>query len=418
MTDRAGFFAGISDVLTELCIFYMVGGVFIMHRRGWGLHLGWLLLLGLVCAAAFALVLKKPRPVPVLTAMTGVLFVAGMALFILVSTIPIRFGYIFVMAIGAGMAVGLPLYFCLHRPSLYGHLSHLDALILALLVLLLCWKALEIDEATVAMMTVTLLLDAAAAVGLRMSGPDGNGGADVTRASLVALGATGCLGVVIAGAAALFSKSGGVTGAVLRGLGRFFAAVGGGLERFFLWLGSLLYRPEQYDTVVLEGELPSVAEAELEMGELTLNVNTTVLGVVLCLLLLAAAVAIAVFWRKKSVVRGTETDLAPSDTVVRRKTAARTGVLARLLAALRFRWTVFRKRNTPAGLLIRLERRGKRHKTPRLEGETMRSFLCRMDPSGGLDGLADALDMEYYGGLGRVMTVRQCRALGRYIRRV
>ena len=97
MRDRAGFFAGLSDVLTQMCAYYVVAGILIMSKRGWGLHLFWLLLCAAACAFVFAYVLKKPRGVPFLTGLTGGLILAVMGVFRLASSTPMRFGYGFVL---------------------------------------------------------------------------------------------------------------------------------------------------------------------------------------------------------------------------------------------------------------------------------------------------------------------------------
>ena len=88
------------------------------------------------------------------------------------------------------------------------------------------------------------------------------------------------------------------------------------------------------------------------------------------------------------------------------------------MQALRFRCTVFKNRDTPGGLLVLLERQGKKRRAPRETGESMRSFIRRMDGSGGLDELSDALDREYYGGETGAMTAKRCRELRKYMRRL
>ena len=50
-------------------------------------------------------------------------------------------------------------------------------------------------------------------------------------------------------------------------------------------------------------------------------------------------------------------------------------------------------------------------------GESMRAFITRMDASGGLDELSDALDREYYGGGTGALSARRCRELRRYMRK-
>ncbi|MCD7768869.1 MAG: hypothetical protein LUH36_01940, partial [Oscillospiraceae bacterium] len=215
----------------------------------------------------------------------------------------------------------------------------------------------------------------------------------------------------------LFSRSGGLTGNVLAGIGAFFAAIGGGVEGFFQWLAGLLRREQTYEAIEIENEIPSVAGIEQSAEAMELSVNTTAVGVVLVIALLAIAVAVALLLRKRKISLGTNTAAVTSHTVMRRGGSPVKKLWQDMKAALRFRWTSWRQRNTPGGLLIRLERLGKRKHMPRQQGETMRHFIRRMDPSGGLDPLADALDREFYGGQGRAMTARRCRELGRYMKK-
>ncbi|MCD7845010.1 MAG: hypothetical protein LUG57_03995 [Oscillospiraceae bacterium] len=414
MRDTAGFLAACADVLTEMCIFYMAAAIFLCPST-WGVGLGWLLLCALVCAVVFAAVLKKPRSTPVLTVLTLVLGFGSFGLYMLASATPLAFGYGFVMAVGAGMTVGMPLYYAMHRPKIHTHLSHLDVLVMALFVLLLCREALDISPAAIAFVVAVAFLDAATAVGLRMTGEDGSGGEYAARACLVALGAAVGVFLVVGLFTLLFSRSAGLTGSVLAGVGAFFAAIGGSVERFFQWLATLFQREQTYEAIEIENEIPSVAQIEQSAETMQLSVNTTVVGIVLVVALLVIAIAVALVLRKRKFSLGTKTAAAASHTVVRRGGSPMRKLWQNLTEALRFRWTAWRQRNTPGGLLIRLERLGRRKHRPRQEGETMRHFIRRMDPTGGLDALADALDQEFYGGQGRTMTARRCRELGRYM---
>lgn len=415
MTDRAGFFAGLSDVLTQMCAYYVVAGLLVMGSS-WGVHLFWLLLCAAACAFVFAFVLKKPRGVPVLTALVGVLFLAVMGVFWLVSTTPMRFGYGFVLAIGAGMAVGLPLHYAIKRPLIHQHLAWLDGLIIALTGLLLTREALGIDGGTVALMTAVLFLDAAAAVGLRMSdGGDGDG-ANALRASMIALGSAVALALVIGLVTALFSRSGGVTESVLHGIGSFFSAIGRGIERFFRWFASLVEVHEELTPMELE-EMPSLAGMEGGASSGSVQVSGGAVGAVIAVLVIAIVTAVVLIFRKTRVSRGTVSAADASSDTVRRTGGGARAVWERLRQRLRFRWTAFLRRNTPGGVLVILERRGKRARKPRLTGESMRGFIRRMDPGGGLDELADALDREYYGGERNTLDPGRCRALRRYIRK-
>ncbi len=418
MSDRAGFFAGLADILTAMCVYYVVAGILIMSDRGWGLHLFWLLLCAAVCAFVFAALLKRPRGVPLLTAVTGGLVLASLGVFLLASRTPPRFGYVFMLCIGAGMAAGLPLYYCLHRPQVMRHLNHLEVLILAVLGLLLAKEALGIDNATVALMLAVLLMDAAAAVGLRMSDGESEGDKDSAfKATLVALAGAVGLALLIGLMTWIFSRSGDVTGSILHGIGAFFASVGGAVERFFAWFAERVYRREAFDAVELDTAPPSVAGAELAQGGVELSANTTAVGVVLVVLVIAAAAAAAVLLRRRRVGRREVSASLPGGAVVRRTGGGMDILWRRLCAALRFQWTAFVNRDTPGGVLLFLERTGRRLRRPRQPGETMRAFVRRMDPSGGLEELSTALDREYYGGAPGTLGAKRCRELRRYIRR-
>lgn len=417
MKDRAGFFAGCADALTELCAYYIVAAMFIMSSRGWGLHLGWILLCAVLSSVVFSLLLRKPRSFSMLAAMSGVLFAAELAVFILVSVTPMTFGYVFVLAVGAGMAVGCPLNYAVNRPLMHKHLMRLDILILVMAALLLCREALDIDVGTVALMVAVLFMDAAAAVGLRMT----EGGAENTqnafKAILVALGGFLGLSAVIGVLVGIFSRSGAVTGAVIRGIGTVLRAIGRGVEAFFQWLAGLVKVDDTTEALRLE-EMPSLAEIEGAKQQAELNLDPVVLAVIAGVLVLAAVIVLVLYLRKKTFVRGTKTSVSTSNTVVRREKGSLALFWDKLKAALRFRWTAFVKRNTPGGVLVYAQRLARRHHASRESGESMRGFLRRLDESGGLDSLADALDREYYGGRSQTMTARSCRETRRYIRKV
>jgi hypothetical protein len=401
-----------------MSIYYVIAGILIMSQRGWGLHLFWLLLCAVICTGVYALVLKKPRSVSFLTVLTGGLFAAVMAAYILASTTPPTFGYVFMLAIGGGMTVGMPLYYGLNRPLIYKHLTHLDVLILALLGLLLCRQALGIDSGTVALMVIVLFMDAASAVGLRMSDGGPEDGQDAFKAMMVALAAAVGVFAVIALFTALFSHSGAATGGILHSIGAFFASIGDYIERFFRWISQLLAVDEQYETVPMDGELPSVAGLDSAGGSVALSLNTTALGIGLCVAVVAAAVALILITGRKKVAAETKTAATTSNTTVHRTGGTMEALWAMLKKALRFRWAAFQQRNTPRGLLVQLERQGRHKHTPRQTGESARHFILRMDASGGLNALADALDQEFYAGQPDTLSPQACRSLRKYMKKV
>ena len=416
MTDRAGFFAGCADILTEMCVYYAVAGILVMSGRGWGLHLFWLLLCAAVWAGAFVFILRIPRSVPFLTAVTGGMFLASMGVFWLASATPMTFGYGFVLAIGAGMAAGLPLYYALHRPLIHKHLARLDVLILVLAALMLVRQALGIDAGTVALTVLVLLMDAAAAVGLRMSDGELNDGRNAFKASMTALISAAILALLICLFVAVFSRSGSAAGAVLEGIGSFFAMIGRGFERFFRWVSSLVTVRDDTAPLELE-EMPSLAGLDSQTTHDGMDMTAGAVGAVLVLVLIAALAVLLSVFRKKRISAGTGVMISAADHPVRRTGGSARAIWKRILEELSFRWTAFIRRDTPAGVLLALERRGKRSQRPRQTGESMRQFILRMDAGGGLDALADALDREYYAGEKNTLSPQRCRALRRYIRK-
>lgn len=416
MTDRAGFFAGCADILTEMCVYYAVAGILIMSGRGWGLHLFWLLLCAAACAGVFAFILKTPRSVPFLAGVTGGLFLAVMGIFWLASRTPMTFGYGFVLAVGAGMAVGLPLNYALHRPLIHKHLARLDVLIIVLAALMLIRQALGIDGGTVVLMVLVLFMDAAAAVGLRMSDGGAEDGKTAFKASMVALASAAGLALLIGLLTALFSKSGAATGTLLQGIGAFFSLIGRGFERFFRWLSSLVTVHDETAPLELE-DMPSLAAIESQPVSDGMDMNAGAVGAVMAVILIAAAAAVLIIFRKKRISAGSGVAVSASEHAVRRTGGTARAIWQRILDDLRFRWTAFVHRDTPGGLLVTLENRGKRAQKPRQTGESMRQFICRMDKNGGLDALADALDREYYAGEKKTLSPQQCRELRRYIRK-
>lgn len=415
MRDKTGFFAGLADTLTAICIYYVVGGLLILSRARWGVHLVWLLAAAALWSLVFERFLRRPRSTAALTAVTGGMVAAGMALYILVSRTPLSFGYVFVLVIGAGMAAGLPLYHTLHRPPIHRHLTHLDVLIVALGIVLLARTALGIDGGTVWLMTAVLLMDAAGAVGLRMSdGERDTGGA--FRGTLVALGAAAAVALLIGLFTALFSRSGTVTGRVVGGIGSFFAAIGNGLERFFRYLTSFIHVRESYEAVDL-GDMPSVAALEHETVNDGFSVPAEAIGITAGIVVLVLAAAAVLLWRKRRFARETGMTVSASRLDVRRTGGAAGAMWQRLRRALRFRRSAFVHRDTPGGLMVELERLGRRRHRPRGKGESMRHYIRRMDASGGLDPLADALDREFYGGRTDAMSARECRAMRKYMKK-
>lgn len=414
MKDRIGFFAGCADALTELSAYYLAAA-FVLSER-WGLHLGWILLCTAVCSVLQTLFLQKQRSVPSVAALGAVLFGASLGVFLWKNETPAGVGMVVVLVIGAAMVMGCTMRYALKRPLLFSHILHLDTMLILLVLVVLSQEALEIRRSTVSLLVVVLLLDGAAAIGLRMT----EGATDTEhalKASLVALGGGAIMTGVIGLLAAVFSRSGAVTDVVLHGIGRLLKTIGSTIQRFMEWLVSHIHVEEELSAPVM-AEMTVMTEGEQIAIWKELSINPVIPAVIAGVLVLASA-AVAVYQlRKNSLVRGTNTAVVSSHKTIRCRKCRSEALWAKLISALRFRWMAFVKRNTPGGVLLYAQRLARRRRAPRERGESMRDFLRRMDASGGLDGLADALDREYYGGMSRTMTARSCRETRRYIRKV
>lgn len=414
MKDHTGFFAGLADSLAELCAYYMAAA-FILSDR-WGLHLGWILLCTAVCSAVQTLFLRKRRMIPLVAAVAAVLFGASLAVFIWKSETPLSVGYVTVLVVGAAMAMGCTMKNALHRPTVFGHLLHLDGMVLALVLMVLCREALEIADTTILCVVAVLLLNAAAAIGIRMT----EGAADTEnalKASFVALGGAAVLAVLIGLLSAVFSRSGTVTGILLRGLANGLKAIGAAIQQFMEWLVSHVQLQEEFGAAAI-GEFAFMSEAEQIAIWKQLSVDPMILAVIAGVLVLVAIVRIVHQLRKHSIAKAAVGGQSVSPGASRKRHNSFSLLWERLRAALRFHRTVLLRRNSPGGLLVYAERRAKRCRRPRKKSESMRSFLCRLDPAGGLNRLADVLDREYYGGEKTLLPVRDCRKARRYIRKV
>ena len=143
MKDRTGILAALSDSLCCVCVYWIVASTMIMAGRGWTLGLGWPLLWTGLCTAAFSRLLRRPRSFNLMMALAAAAGCAALALFIAVSGVRMTGLHVFTLAVGAGMASALPMYYLVRRPSLHGHLSCLDVLLLAFAWLLVFAQGLQ-----------------------------------------------------------------------------------------------------------------------------------------------------------------------------------------------------------------------------------------------------------------------------------
>ncbi len=407
MKDRTGILAALSDSLCCVCVYWIVASTMIMAGRGWTLGLGWPLLWTGLCTAAFSRLLRRPRSFNLMMALAAAAGCAALALFIAVSGVRMTGLHVFTLAVGAGMASALPMYYLVRRPSLHGHLSCLDVLLLAFAWLLLYQAGRDGADGSGLLTAAVLIVAAGAAVGLRMGSESGAEGA---KAMLVALASSAVLALAVAALIALMSRSGALTGSVVHAVGRFFRWLGGGLSSLAARFAAL-FEPQETDVIAapVEGVAPAIVS---EGTEAAASGGAPVWpGIVLAILLLAGVILAARRLCRVRITLGAENVSAGQDVrtgYIRGAARRRWQALCR---ALRFRAEAFMKRDTPPGLLVYVQRRAARKKQGRRAGETAREFLRRAAPDGTFDGLADDLERRWYGGGGYTLTPAQCRAL-------
>ena len=225
--------------------------------------------------------------------------------------------------------------------------------------------------------------------------------------------------LVTAGCCILFCLV--ISGSAYELLSRFTAALlsvlsafGQGVERFLYWLLSLL--------PAAETDLGSGGYAAPALPSETIEDMPQSSGIVLYLLIAAFVVAALVFvvkiWRKVHLQAPLRRKVSAGETVVKKSGigAILRRFLNRLLGRVRFELSYVRSRNTPAGLLVWLERRMGRKRMGRKRGETASAFLTRAGTAlphcaVELQLLSDTLNRQYFGSGGSLspQTIRELR---------
>lgn len=373
------------------------------------------LLCALGCYAVNLLFLRRPRALPALAVLNLGLFAATLLILLRFSAIlggPVSA----VFFVGfAAITLGRGLYFAFAPVGLGAHLIHGDILSLALF-----WLALSAEAALLerpwylALQLGVLLLNLLCAVALRVGGTQ-NGqvlvGAPAAGAFLSAGLLGGMLLLLYALAHLLAGHSRSAVQTAADGLSAALHALWDAVNSFFAWLFSLFPSPQEVPAEPPDLLPPDGISPEITVqGPADLRPLYLLGGLLLAALLLGAAALLFRFRHSRSSLSAGGT---ASRSSVRR--SRKKGALRRRLSAwrfrLHFRLLAFRRRNTPPGVLVWLERRMKRAGAPRLSGETPRAFLSRLPMD--FSALADALDRLYYGDGDAVLPPAVCRALRR-----
>lgn len=373
------------------------------------------LLTGVLCFLVNFFLLERPRSLPALVGVNAVLL--GVLLFVLIYFAPLLSTFFahLVVVVMAIITVATAYYLAAKPLSLQKHLLYFDAYMLGMLWLFLAMAGGEMPATDLPIYLVLIVLNLICNMVLRSV--ESNVGVTLcgapVRGALFSLGMVAGVSLLIFAVVRLLAASASsMVGAAWLGIKTALAAIWNAIERFLAWLVSLI----QFDQELPPLELETMPSAE-GMDEMPpLDVSPTALYVIGGIL--AAAVIIGVlcllyrFRKKKLAIQIARAGREAAPRRSRLAGGARRR-MAQLLAALRFRLAALRHRNTPPGVLVSLERWGRKHDMPRLDGETMREYCTRLSPAGHLEPVAGALDTMYFGGGGNPLSKSECRRLRR-----
>ena len=409
---KAEILALLGESITLPAILWVFGVTLIVKDKE---HLIPGMYIALACAAfsmfLFLFVLKRPRSVVFLAVLSGALFAAVLTLHLLIYEGNAGFGYVLSSLLISATAVFSPLNYCLTKQTLLRHIGLLDVSVMALIWLFLNLSVIKIETLSVVLMIAVPVTDMAGTAALRMDEGGMNEGAG--KAFLLAgAGAAVAAGIIFL-LSKLLARSGNVTEAVFTGIRNFFAWIWSGIEAFFGWLSRFFVMPEAEEINLLpETGMTGAEEAALEEIRIDPLIPAVIAGAVI------AAILILVIYKLRKLKLSVSMGKA-SENVVISKTRRKAGFFREkwrvLLKKLKFRKDAFVYRNTPPGVLVYMEKKAVKKKTPRRSGESIREFISRIAPGENFKKLADDLERRYYGGEKFTLSSGDCRTLRKAI---
>ena len=373
--------------------------------------LAWVLALTLFNMTVFLLVLRKEISIAALAACSGIILALNITAHFLIYPGNKSVGYVMSVILVVCVTVFVPLYYCIHEMPLIRHLVHIDVMAFVLLWLFLVLPVTQISGVSIICAVIIVLIDVGGAVVMRMS--EGGMNEGIGRAFALAVGSAGVAAAVIFLLVKIFSRSQGVTGAVLGGIKAFFVRIWELFQRFAQWLSQFIKPVESeagYEAmpqVSIEGDDAIMTQA---------GFDPTILAIAFGAAAVIIVVILVIRFRKNRI--SFQTKVRVRSGIVRQKTKRKSGGWRQRLV----QWLVFRKnafvfRNTPEGVLVWLERKSAGKRDPRRKGESIRSFLERISPNGTLAALADTLDARLYGGSSCGLTPKECRDIKKKFKR-
>jgi hypothetical protein len=377
------------------------------------------LLGGIICFLVNFFLLEQPRSLPILVGANAALF--GLLLFSLIYFAPLLSGFFnhLVVVVFAIITVSMAYYLAFKPLSLQKHLLYFDAYMMGMLWLFLAMAGGEMADTDLWAYLLLIVLNLVCNMVLRSV--ESNVGATLcgapVRGALFAFGmVAGMVLVIFAIVRLLAAGASDMVASVWLGVKAALAAVWGAIERFMAWLASLIRVDQELPPLELEAMPSMEGVEELPPADIPLTA-LYMAGAIAAAVILSGIVYLICRFRKKKL--RIEVSRAGREAAPRRNRLAG-GVkrrIAQFWAQLRFRLAALRHRSTPPGLLVSLERWGKKHGMPRLAGETMREYLSRLSPDGALLPVADALDAMYFGGGANSLSKAACRQLRREFRK-
>ncbi len=406
MKTKAQLFALTGETLSVVVTFRILAFVFFKRNEMVLPSVLWVIPFAIVSLAVFIILLRKERSLPVTAIVSAVLFAAHIAGFTLLYTGQVTFGYVVYVIIQSGLSVFFTLYHCLREQTVTTHLMVMDIYMMALAWMFLTSEAMGLDTVSVICTAVVLVIDVSGAIGLRMS--DGATDEGTGKAFALAFVSAGIVAVAVALLISLFSRSAGVTDAIVSGIKAALAAIWRAIDSFMEWLASLIAPPEAGE-VELEA-MPAGIQGQDEI--ITANeIDPTIIFIVIGIAAAITAVIIVIKLRRNKTKISFMAGTLPGIVRSRKKKGAAARKFAGLLDELRYRRSVFLNRNTPPGVLAWLEKKAGKRKADRQDGESIREFTLRMAPAGELEPLANDMEQCLYCTGTYQLTASECRKL-------
>ena len=412
MKTKADILALLGESLAGPAIFWVAMVTLLMRDAAHPVpELTFTLFIAAANLAVFLLILRKEIQIPKLAAASVILFAGNLTAHLFLYRENIFLGYILCVIVLSAVSVYVPLYYCMKEQQLTRHLIFIDLMIMALVWLFLFFSASEMETASVIGMIAVLLINVGGAVSLRMS--EGGMQEGIGRAFAVAVGASAVTAGIVALLVRVFSRSQGVTGAVLAGITAFFRGIWKAIERFGEWLSQFIHPPE---TEAVPDMMPAGTGGTEETVYQEIPVDPTGILIVIGIAIVIAAVIIVFRLRKKRAALRMKTVGSGAVVRHRRRKKKAEPLWKKWVRALTFQKNAWFYRNTPKGLLVWLEKRAVKRKKTRGRGESIREFLTRMAPDGALAVLADDLDRELYRKAPYTLTPSDCRKIRKTIK--